>query len=70
MRTACRSGFGHIVRSAQEVCDLLAGQGPQLSVDMDELLQREALDVSAPTRYRALLRALGDYCATSACMHL
>ncbi len=41
----CRQGFKHVVSTALEVCDVIKSVGDSRSVDIDNLLIREALDV-------------------------
>lgn len=41
----CRKGFPHVLRAAQEVCQVLSSLPEGQPADLDELLQRESLDV-------------------------
>jgi hypothetical protein len=41
----CRDAFHHIVGTSSEVCDVIRRLGAQAAVDVDNLLQRESLDV-------------------------
>lgn len=53
-----RAGFPHIVAAAREVCAVLQAAGPATPVEVDSLLQREALDVIGRVGFAHDFRAI------------
>lgn len=41
----CRHGFGSVVKFTEQITQLLRDKGPQAVVDVDNVAQRESLDV-------------------------
>ena len=81
----CRGAFPFVVELTNQVCEVLSSLGPETFVDIDNLLQRESLDIIGRVGFATDMKAIrgfnaqvgskaagllaGDCCDDGMCCH-